>query len=399
MKKAILIAKGGGVFYTRKEAAKNSTSGEQGETEGIIRYLVAHPDVTPIYYGQYRGEHLCDVFEPDIRGITEQCAGCEQTAAFERDYMRFMQEYFDHDVIGFINVSGYSPTFSHIDNPNWATVQAAAVRYTAPMLDIIQRLKIPRIVVNNDPRTYPRDQEMAHDRWSYSRPAALLDQREKRWDKVVGGKKFKCHSVYAAPESWAHHDPRENTNRRYCTMIAHAHLHDGIRVPGRERALRQWLHREYPLGFEVWGKGWERYEHYEPEIYPGVLKPDEVLDVLNETICCPVIAHEPGFYTGKIYVLVAQGCIPLLYGRGDEYTYDPLEKILPLNSPFRFDSHRGFLDAVERVVERQSSLRDFWKKACEPRWEVLTDLIDDLLVGRDMTTESWFDDYGGYFPK
>jgi hypothetical protein len=313
-----------------------------------------------------------------------------------------LQDYLgDDQVIGFINVAGYAPTFSHVDNPRGAAVQAAAVRYTAPMHNALNVLRIPRIVINNDPRTYPRDQEMSYG-WDYSRPAALLDQRNGMTVGVVGGKKYVKHSVHGYCESWGHVPELSNSLDIAATAIAHAHLDDGIRS-GDPSAWDIVLGGGLPEGFRVIGRGWDHYHAYDPVLMPGPVRSTEVGPILAQAMCCPVVSHSPGFYTGKPYVCIANGCIPLLFGDGRHtHTYDPRGDLVPLTHHTRIRV-KGDL---KRISETFFSDREwYWETLKQfrqifvPRWDKLDQLVDDLVAGVDWQTDrGWRERYGGYYP-
>lgn len=401
---AIIVTKSGGTFFTRTRAARNSSAGEQGETEGTLRHLLERKDVRIVYFGQYEGEVLpgLTVVRPNIDGLNENSSAEDQYALWEQD----VADLTPHGpFIGYINVMGYSPTFSWIDNPKFAQIQANGVRYTGPMLNALQRFDLPRIVVNNDPRTYPKDQEMSFG-WDFTRPVALLDQCKGDSNIVVGGKQYVKRSVWARAESWAYHIRGENTDEIPCTIIAHAHIGDGC-GKGTHGRLRDeaWsiiLGDGVPDGCKVYGRGWESYSGYDPEVMPGPVKPNEVMDILRRSTCCPCVSAGRGFYTGKVYVCEAQGCIPLLFGRGGEpLTWDPYEKFLPFSSAWRIYCKHDLKAQVKLLRESEqlrADLRGQWHELCKPDYTMLDRVVNDLLAGRDWTTEDWFMDYGGYWP-
>lgn len=400
MKPAILVTKSGSAFYTRRAASRASNVGEQGETEGTLRHLLERDDVRVVYFGAYRGEALdgLTVVEPDIEGHDEWTTFARQKEGFENDVAALEPH---GPFVGYLCVAGYSPTMSMIDNPKASTVQAQSVRYQAPMLNVLERFGLPRLVVNNDPRTYPKDQEMSLG-WDRARPEALLDQCDDVKQVVVGGRSYTRRSVWARPESWAYHIRRENTDELPCVVIAHAHIGDGCKMRDRGYSWSNVLGFPRPDGLRVYGRGWEHYPGYDPEVMPGPVKPNEVMDILRTATCCPCVSAGPKFYTGKVYVCEAQGCVPLLYGDGaDPFTWDPEGVIEPLDSPWRVVKPGDLLARVNllrRSRADREERREFWREACRPRWDVLDRLVDDLLAGRDRTSPSWFRDYGGYRP-
>ena len=386
-KGTILVHKSGSLFRTRG-AMRANTKGENGETEGLVRRLCsAYPDVDVVYWGLTQGDLPCPVIRPHIDGIKETSTGDEQRAGFALD-VADLQHY--QPILAFIETAGYTPTMSLIDNPRGANVLQANVRYVAPKLNVIQSFKLPRIVVNNDPRTYPKDQEMSYG-WDYCRPAALLDQYNgPSKTQVVGGQRYVRRAVYARNESWAYHIRGDNTNEFPIVCVAHAHIEDGTGNGSRTA----WDALFSSMEFYVYGRGWPTGQRF-----LGELAADQVNSVLRQCICCPVVAHTPDFYTGKPFVLEAQGCIPLLFGSGaHSHTWDKQGIYLPLDDPWRIKTR----DSLPRLVDRlatddgvRAEQRERWREICQPDWTVLDRLVEDL--GRlEPRSSAWTERYGGY---
>lgn len=402
--KYVMAAKGGSVFRTR-EYGRGNASGESGETEGVVRHLLERGDVGVVYFGSYRGEPLpgLEVVEPELEGASEMMTSALQLEQFAANHRALG----DRDWLAFVHTAGYSPTYSHIDNPAGATVQAAAVRYQAPMLDAMQHFGIPRVVINNDPRTLPRDQEMSNG-WPHCRPAALLGQTERVWNKVVGGRRYECHEVFARAESWAHQEPEDNTGEHACRCVAHAHFRTGIKNddPDHHSAWQRVLGqgKQLPDGFTMDGFGWEHWsggEHWEadgapPKYWVGLKAPD-ALEVFRTTECGPVVSHTPDFLTGKPFVMASKGCLPILFGDGSHpYTYDPRGVLLPLDHWTRL-KRPGDLANVVRALTTGATAEEHQRQTwadlnLEPDWTLLDSLVDDLVAGRAIDHTK----YGGY---
>lgn len=391
--KTILICKAGCVFRTR--ACPGNAAGEQGETEGIIRHLLKRNDINLVYFGSYSGEALCDtIIQPEIHDLSDISLGGYQRELWKLD----IDNVKSYEPAAFIQIAGYSPTFSVIDNPNYVKVQAAAVRYTAPMHNICQHFEIPRIVINNDPRTYPKDQEMTLMNWDWCRPRALLDQRSKDWIKKVGGKGYKVRSLFSRCESWGYHIHRNNLHEDPCVVIAHNHFDQGItnHDPLYRHAWRHILQPMLPENTHVYGNGWPE----DGKVYQGCVSPEDVLDLFQMHTCGPVVSHTHGFYTGKPYVMMSQGCIPLLHLDYDEYELLMPEEI--------WDTH-GFRNTYRRLAERGDLARmayelhssseryeeafDHWTKALKPDWTILDQLVDSIVEDRFVDNA-----FGGYLP-
>lgn len=399
--KAIIVGKSGGTLYTRQYIkqrwdlngwAPSATSGEQGETEGLIRHLAEVFDGKVIHFGQLRGELPGNVLHvaPHIDGMNDYSTQASQEENWRIDVMNILQALGGAEPVAFMQVAGYSPTMSWIGNPRAVQLQAAAIRYQAPQLNIIEQFRLPRVVINNDPRTYPKDQEMSLG-WKHITPVALLDQTWGEKSQVVGGVKYTRKSCYAACESWAYHLRNEqNTHENFCVAVAHAHIGDGCKQKGRARAWDTIL-RVTPEDFRCHGNGWEHYVNYNPLMFPGSIKPNEVMELLATTTCCPAVAVAPQFYTGKVYVCEAQGCIPLLY-TGNEYTWDPKFKMIPEDHPTRVSDDQSLSGAAWYAREYYAEYRELWRDLCKPDWTILHDLLDDLMSGRGVDSKV----YGGY---
>jgi hypothetical protein len=368
----LLVNKQGQVFRTRSFGKANKV-GEQGETEGLIRHLIEKWPGKVVYFGQCRGELPCDVIDSCTpNDLNEWSTAAYQEECFAAD-VDVLKKY--EPIAGMIQVAGYAPTFSHIDNPNGATVQAAAVRYSAPALNVMQKFALPRIIVNNDPRTYPRDQEMSMG-WPHCRPVALLDQRDMKRPQVVGGKSYARCSRYASCESWGFLQRTASAKTVRSVCVAHAHFSDGIRN-GDPNIWREIFTSGVPEDFKIYGKGWGSWDNW-----AGVLNADDVQEVLSSAVCCPVVSHTPGFYTGKPYVIEASSCIPLPHR---DY---PFKCKVPEDLVLR-DFVKQANDLWDNFELRVQSM-EWWRKACVPEWSVLDELLEKLWEGKPI------DNFGGY---
>jgi hypothetical protein len=412
-RRTIIVSKGGSVFRTREEGEKKaSSSGEQGDTEGLLRHLLTL-DLQVVYFGHYRGEPLCDektgntlcLVTPNTEGITEWSLETEQEVRFrdDEDHLEAVCESYPH---AYINVCGYSPTFSMIGNPKGVTVQCCNVLYSAPMLNAIRHFKVPRILVNNDPRSYPKDQEMSL-MYPEVIPAALLDQRDLDAKQVIGGQEFERRSVYAACESWLYledvaHEWKDRKTIECCT-IAHCHIGDGTKRKGRDSSWQTILSPKedvdylYDRGFRIYGSGWEHFSQYDLELMPGKLRQDECVALARETICCPVTSCGDWFYTGKPFTLLKNGCLPILYGDGtDPYTWDFAGRYVGLDHRLRITKPGDLKRRVKTHVEFYDELLEYYRERFTPNFAKLDKCLNDLAEGRDCKTEEWFTEFGGY---
>jgi hypothetical protein len=241
--------------------------------------------------------------------------------------------------------------------------------YNAPMLAVLHNLKIPRVCVVTDPRCYPRDQEMSYG-WPWCRPRAVLGQWGKSFKKRVGGMDYNITDVYAYPESWARLPAVRRDREVLCTSVSHAHVETGI----GQASWEPWrvIHADGRRisGFKQYGEGWEHCPWYDPELMPGLC--DDARETLAGARYCPVVAHTPGYATGKPYVISASGCVPLFYGDGAVGTYG--ERLLPPDHPWRIRNEGDMLRLCE--TSDWSEMRSYWQSTLVPEWKVLDDLLD-----------------------
>jgi len=402
MKPTVLITKIGSVYRTRALAEKSSKVGEQGETEGIINHLRKRDDINLVYFGQYRGEAPAGltVINSYIEDLDDLSTHAQQQRCWDYD----IKNVAPYKPKFFIHIAGYASTMSVIKNPNAAAVQAAGIRYVAPSLNILQAFKLPRIVINNDPRSYPREGEMTC-MWDWVRPRALLSQRAADWSRIIYGRKYEVREVYAGAENWCEYIREEPINDIPCGCIAHAHIKDGCKQRGRDIAFANIFNPKSDMedliksGFKVYGKGWEHFSEYDPSYMFPPIRPNEVGKFLARIKTCPAVAAGDNFYTGKLRTCLAQDCLPLFYGQGEPFTFDSLGKYIQIPHALRIAGPGDLLRVVRyfdgHEEARSASIKSLWEQS-KPDFTLLDDCIADVLNGRDMTTESWWQQYGGY---
>lgn len=410
--KTIVVNKYGSVFRTQEYARRMSKTGEGGETEGLLRHLVARGDCHVVYFGQHDGTiEGVDFIKSDLSRIRELggdplAIGAEdQELGFAADYAKLRHR----EVVALLTVDGYSPTFSHVNNPHFATVQTASLCYAAPTLALLRKLEVPRISINNDPRCHPKDQEMSYpDLYSdWVRPRACLGQCNSDDTRVVGKRKYRRVVRHARAESWAYRERREPAPwdarlRDHTNVIAHSHLNVGCKS-GDPYAWNRVFKDAGSLTHEyvVYGDGWDAKHHtlgeFEFVKFPGPCKQEDVWRLLQTALCNPVVSHTPGFYTGKPWVLVEAGVVPLLFGDGSHsHTYDPYQVLLPLTDGGRIVKP-GDLDAHRRLFASDKACYEDvlagWQERLQPDWSTLDCLVDSLLAGDFREDIRW----GGYF--
>lgn len=407
MKPMILISKMGAVAYTteynKTREARRSSAGEQGTTDAVVEHLLARGDLRVTYFGQWRGDVPKDMtyVQSDIKGLTDLTTSKEQKKRWINDLKRVVPL----KPKAYVTIAGYASNFSTVDNPRFVTVQAVAIRYTAPLINVMQTCKLPRIVIVNDTRNYPKEGEMSYG-WDWIRPRALLSQRMKEWTRVISGKKWNIREVYSAAEHWRKFPrlpKREKTSP--VTVVGHAHMGDGKKLKGYDAVWRTILADACELkrlGMKVYGKGWEYFSGWDPEYMGNLVTPAEIEKILAESKTCPVTITGGELYTNKGRFCLAQRCLPLFYGNGGPYTYDPLGKYTSLNSGLRITKPGDLLRLVKYFNDnenfRDRVINDLWRET-EPDFSLLDECIDDVLRGRDTDSEEWHQKYGGYKEK
>ena len=407
MKRTVVVSKVGGVFYTRALATKNSKVGEQGETEGIVKHLLKRDDIQVVFFGQWRGDIPANMIyvEAFIDGLNEMSTGAYQKECWAYDVARLAP----YEPKFAIQIAGYASCNSTLNNPVGAAVQAAGVRYNGPVINILEKLKLPRIVINNDPRSYPRESEMAWG-WDYVRPRAILSQRTRTWPRRMRALTFECREVYAGAENWCEHIRLHQDKTIPCTVVSHAHIGDGCRFKERNTAWQTILSPQKDVedlksySMRVYGQGWKYFSGYDPELMPGPIRPNEVMSILAQSKVCPVVAAGDNFYTSKLRTCLAQGCLPLFYGKGEPFTFDPFEKYVSLNNTAGLRiTEPGDLLRLVRYWDREEQNRIEWVeelwRVSAPDWSMLDKCVNDMLEDRDMNTEEWWQTYGGYRVK
>lgn len=406
-KPTILISKMGAVAYTteynKTREARRSSAGEQGTTDAVVEHLLARGDLRVAYFGQWRGDAPRDMVyvQSDIKGLTDLTTSKEQKKRWANDLERVVPL----EPKAYVTIAGYASNFSTVDNPRFVTVQAAAVRYTAPLINVMQTCELPRIVIVNDTRNFPKEGEMSHG-WDWVRPRALLSQRAKEWTRVVSNKKWNIREVYSAAEHWrkfSRLSKREKTSP--VTVVGHAHMGDGKRLKGYDAVWRTILAPESDvktlkrMGLRVYGKGWEHFSGWDSEYMGNLVTPAAVDEILAKSKTCPVTITGGGLYTNKGRFCLAQRCLPLFYGNGGPYTYDPLGKYVPLDSDLRITRPGDLLRLVTyfngHEKERQQLMNKLWRITM-PDYSLLDECIDGMLSGQNTETEEWYQKFGGY---
>jgi len=148
----------------------------------------------------------------------------------------------------------------------------------------------------------------------------------------------------------------------------------------------------------LYGKGWEYYSKYDASFMRPPTTLDQMLRAYGNAKTT-VLATNNRFYTYKIRFCLEQNCLPIFYGSGEEYTFDPLELYYPLDSPLRIKEPGDMKRLVEfwknDATARKQEIKRL-KKLTLPDWSLFDSCVSDVLNGADTTSDSWWKKYGGY---
>lgn len=327
----ILISKLGGAV------GSTNVNGESGETEQITRYLMqSGRDVR--YFGHVSGDWPCPVITPYMdKRWNDLMSGRLQREGFERDLEQF--DGWRPDV--FIWVNGYSPTWSRVDNPNGAKIFTAGIRFVGPQIHLASVIRPKIINVNNDPRTYLKDQALTtmYRLW----PDVILDQVERTVERTLGGHLVTQKSIYGYCDTWiiANVEPSESRRCGGC-LAGHSHFRSGIKDFGRYSEFVRAVTLLNEGELDAWGYGWADVG---PWVNHGpATSLSQVFARYSHTI---VLTHADGFIPSKAVLAARNGCVPLFLPDGP-YAYRT-PKINPETTPeFYLGTHD--IDAARKSL-------------------------------------------------
>lgn len=346
----------GTVLYADNHKA-SPVAGNQ-DALGVLRYLKDSQHEVCVF-GMAQGDFGCPVFNVNMSGLDDlddpplfherADAAIAELAAWKPDVC--------------LNVAGAAPTISDPANEWGVRCQMWATRTVMPCLKACHVLDLPRHVIINDPRNYPKDHEMHY--WPRAVPASLLSQRPSEFTRIVRGRKQRLVEVDASAENWWSYgtpylEPYAVAQVPAIIVLAHSHINDK-RVNGNGRRGTTWeaVLNSCTEDFAIYGSGWE--ETGWADKHRGLLKHDEVQDKLRHYSSGPMIPIESNFNTGKLREYVLAGCTPRPVV-SESHTYDLRTKYVPLDHPSRIKAgepwgHWSDREWVEHL--RQKTTPDF----------------------------------------
>lgn len=394
----VLLVRTGSVWWVDTERA--NATGEQNDATGVARMLndlgydVA---ITGRVEGSIPG---ITTLNWDWKGYGLPSNASSQPAevvyqAYDKALAAI--EAWRPDVI--VEISGAAPTMSTIDNHKGVKVFEFSVRYYGMALYMYHKLKLPRLVILNDPRSYPKDQEMT--RWPECIPQAVLSQYDEVKTQVVDGRKFNVEARYAGCENWwswgwKYAPMRFDERSKSMTIIAHSHLDDSRLKKNRE-AVWDYILDDERLEYKIFGKNWEYHPSYDPKIHRGPVKPDLVHTLLQTACGGPMIPITEGWITAKLRQYLVNGAVPFVYGKGDDVAlkYDKYCHAIPEDSVLRFSTAEELYDLwmkarSNKVWSRQ--IVECYREETLPNASMLVDLITHFTNGGTQDLHR----FGGY---
>lgn len=317
----IALMRTGTVLYADNAKASN-VAGNQ-DALGVLRYLKQTGHSVCIF-GRAEGDFGVPVYDVNLSGLDEDSLGDKWHERIDKAIVDLKE--WKPEVA--LNIAGAAPTISDPNNPFGTLTQMWSMRTVLPALKAMHVLDLPRIVVINDPRNYPKDHEMVY--WDRCVPAAVLSQREFSWVRTVRGRKQHITEVYAGAENWWSYgmSPKSLDGvREGAIILAHAHFADK-RVNSRGTREDVWnlvIQSFAGQCLDIYGRGWDGYPQW-----CGELRHSEVQDKLVSYSGGPMIPIQSNFNSGKLREYVLAGCMPRPV-TSDQLTYDILERYVPLN--------------------------------------------------------------------
>jgi len=284
-----MVAKTGSVLHV-SDVDTMSVLGDYRNALGIIEYLRDQGHDVLVF-----GQHVGNVdgvthIRPDIRGLDDLSLVKDADRAYSNAcdlVARWAPEVC-------VNIAGMTPSVSYLGNPRRASTRCFAVKYVAPTQWVIQHLALRRILVVNDFRCYPREQEMLY--WPHLIPHSILSQEERTFSRKILDHRFEVRAVNSGAENWWSYGikRKKSTGELDCVVIANA-------WPPKRVAIWETLLTDRCT---VYGKGWPDHTW---------IQPGEVLPMLARARCGVVIPPAEGFRTSKPRKYCLMGALPLLY--------------------------------------------------------------------------------------
>jgi hypothetical protein len=436
MKKTILLSKTGLTLYTESAMGNASAVGESNDTLGVMRFLADRyaDEYNLVYIGSWHGD-----LHPKWQGIQIDhskvqakdlylCGEFQREAAIDAALQIPGEEFI------FIDIPAAPPTKFWIDNPDFTKVQQCSAKYCIPYMviyDVLPQLleygidelrtadevkewpniRIPRILIINDPRSYVNNHEVE---WYHPDfvPCAVLSQENRQFEKAMKYSIAKITAVHSGAENWFSY--QHPLMHRYDVprdidfgILGHSHISTS-RVPNRHRDA-MWAEllgsvidaaKRGEITMRVHGSGWEQFSLYDPEFFPGPMQPARIYEFLSRVRCGCIIPIGDRFATAKLAQYATMGTIPFLYTAPLDspetqcHTYDAEYRYVSEESALRVSTGDELLESIRWVVDENSLHSDLalLQRRVKPDFRKLEHVIEDAFDGRLPNTQ----EYGSY---
>lgn len=379
---SILLIRTGNVLHCRDAQSKALEYGDTENTLGLLTYLGATHGCT--FLGTLKGTPPPGVnyIELDLRGVNEWDGSAQFNCA--QDALRRVPK----DITICLDVTGPAWTRCWINNLDFTCVQAVAARYCGPVLYVINKLSVPRVLIVTDLRNYPRNFEM-YKEFPNTVPVAVLSQEEIHKTFVLDGRRMEVKSCYGACENWFSYGQKiVPVLGGYGPPLAVAHSHfDSTSTPAplRRQRDRAWaaIVESCPT-LEINGRGWKEFSVYNPERHHFNYRKLDCWKELAGRIGGPMISPRDGFVSTKLRKYLRCGVCPFLWN-GGELRYDDCYRGVPPNSALRFTDLQEAIEQPREVLLDSMRLAE---EATRPDFSILETCLEATLPD--------FDQYGGY---
>lgn len=371
----VVVCKTGGSWSVDPTNPK----GEQGDAAGVVKILQSLGHDVCMYgaiKGSVPGAHIIN-WDWNACGMPKDAANANPKTVYAAyDVVLRQLEAWKPDV--FIEVTGPCPTLSCVGNPFGVKVFEFAIRYNGIALYSMHQLGLKRVIVSNDPRAIPRDQEM---HYMNVVPAALLTQSNFTFTRGVHGTPYRVHGVYAGAENWWSYGwPYRPIGGDEINIIAHAHFDMS---KARQSVWSFILSGLEDVDYNIYGDGWSS----EWRGWRGVLPPDMVHAAMKRCKCAPCIPIGEGWATGKMRQYLINGALPLPYGVEDD-------TILRYWTPFecddiRFETHERLRELIAMDTR---DLIEKYRVLTTPKYGLLEEAVKHFGRGGDIQPEK----FGGF---
>jgi hypothetical protein len=384
----IALCKTGSVWWV--DTAKANSTGEQNDSTGVAKILRDHGHDVCLFSavrGEVEGCHHInwDWAEHGMPRNAADSTAAEVYAAYDKVVSQL--EAWQPDML--IEMAGGTAPSATLDNHKGSRVFEFAVRYVGCALYTYHKLKLKRLLIVTDPRSFPQNQEMT--RWPEVIPQAILSQCAEEKTKRCDGIHYDIKAVHAGCENWWSwgwdYPAIKRDVPKLARIIAHSHFFDARLAKNRDDVWK-YIFTDFDYPRIIHGKGWP--EH----MSDGPISSEQVHTALQNSQCGPMIPVAENWVTAKLRQYALNGAVPLLYGRTHSgyLVYDA--RRLYGEDDIRFDNGDE-LSALCRRSEQydwRCEMVEKYRERTTPNPKLLLDMVEHFGNGGEMDYER----FGGY---